>query len=102
MLSLKSTVCALDVPRAGGGSGLPVGVPILLISTQSGSGLGVKGLLGLFGFGKWSFEGGWIRERAGRPSKYQHKCKERREDEDTIVKPPLSAIRAGWWEARLN
>lgn len=45
---LKSTVRARWEPRAGGGSGL---LPSLLISTQSGSGLGVKGLLGRFGFG---------------------------------------------------
>lgn len=61
---LKSTVCALAVPLAGGGSGL---LPMRLTSTQSGSGLGVKGLLGLLGFGKWSFDGGWTLERAGRP-----------------------------------
>lgn len=46
---LKSTVCALAVPRAGGGSGLP---PMRFTSTQSGSGEGVNGLLGLFGLGK--------------------------------------------------
>lgn len=46
---LKSIVCALAVPRVGGGSGLP---PMRLTSTQSGSGEGVNGLLGFFGFGK--------------------------------------------------
>ena len=46
---LKSTVAARAVPRVGGGSGLPM----RLISTQSGSGDGVKGLLGRFGLGKW-------------------------------------------------
>lgn len=52
---LKSTVRARWEPRAGGGSGL---LPSLLISTQSGSGLGVKGLLGRFGFGMYSLDGG--------------------------------------------
>lgn len=47
---LKSTVRALCEPLAGGGSGLPL--PIFLTSTQSGSGLGVNGLLGRFGLGK--------------------------------------------------
>lgn len=70
LVPLKSTVWALAVPLAGGGSGgLP---PILLTSTQSGSGDGVNGLLGLFGFGKWSFEGGWTRERAGSPLSSHH------------------------------
>lgn len=45
---LKSTVRARWEPRVGGGSGL---LPSLLISTQSGSGLGVKGLLGFFRLG---------------------------------------------------
>lgn len=52
---LKSTVRARWEPRVGGGSGRP---PSLLISTQSDSGLGVKGLLGRLGFGMWLFEGG--------------------------------------------
>jgi hypothetical protein len=49
--SLKSIVRALCEPRAGGGSGL---VRLLLMrwtSTHSGSGLGVKGLLGRCGLG---------------------------------------------------
>jgi hypothetical protein len=54
---LKSTVCARAVPLVGGGSGLAP-TRSRLMSTQSGSGLGVNGLLGLFGFGKWSFDGG--------------------------------------------
>jgi hypothetical protein len=52
---LKSTVRALWEPRVGGGSGLPA---IRFTSTQSGSGLGVKGLLGRFGLGMWPSEGG--------------------------------------------
>jgi hypothetical protein len=52
---LKSTVRARCEPRAGGGSGRP---PIRFTSTQSGSGLGVKGLLGRFGLGMWPSEGG--------------------------------------------
>jgi hypothetical protein len=66
---LKSIVRALAVPLAGGGSGLEPG--IRLTSTQSGSGLGVKGLLGRLGLGKWSGAGGCTLERAGRPSEYQ-------------------------------
>lgn len=48
--SLKSTVRALCVPLAGGGSGLPLPLTFFT-STQSGSGLGVKGLLGRFALG---------------------------------------------------
>jgi hypothetical protein len=47
----KSTVRALCEPRAGGGSGLRL-LGMCLTSIQSGSGLGVNGLLGRFGFGK--------------------------------------------------
>lgn len=47
-MPLKSTVRARCEPRAGGGSGRP---PMRCTSTQSGSGLGVKGLLGRFGLG---------------------------------------------------
>ena len=36
-------------------------------STQSGSGEGVKGFDGRFGFGRKSLLGGCTRERAGRP-----------------------------------
>lgn len=64
---LKSMVLALAVPLAGGGTGLESRLD-LLTSTQSGSGLGVNGLLGLFGFGKWSCEGGCTLLRAGRPT----------------------------------
>lgn len=91
---LKSTVCARAVPLVGGGSGLPL---LFLISTQSGSGEGVNGLLGLFGFGKWSFDGGWTLERAGRPSKDQHECNNRERVYYTIIEPPFPAIRARWW-----
>lgn len=55
--ALKSTVRARCEPRAGGGSGL-LFPPVRLTSTQSGSGLGVKGLLGRLGLGKWPSEGG--------------------------------------------
>jgi hypothetical protein len=44
----KSTVLARWEPRVGGGSGRP---PMRWTSTQSGSGLGVKGLLGRLGLG---------------------------------------------------
>lgn len=70
LVPLKSTVCALEVPLAGGGSGL---LPTLFTSTQSGSGDGVNGLLGRLWFGRWSFEGGCTLDRAGRPSEYQYK-----------------------------
>jgi hypothetical protein len=53
----KSTVRARCEPRAGGGSGLRV-LGMCLTSTHSGSGLGVKGLLGRFGLGKWPLDGG--------------------------------------------
>ena len=86
---LKSTVRARWEPRVGGGSGLP---PSLLISIQSGSGLGVNGLLGRLGFGIWSLEGGWMRALAGRPSEDQYRSGNGDGDIDTIVEPPLSPI----------
>lgn len=90
LVPLKSTVRALAVPRAGGGSGL---LPMRLTSTQSGSGEGVNGLLGRLGFGKWSLAGGCTLERAGRPSKDQQHDSDRGEGErDTIVEPPLPAV----------
>lgn len=55
--SLKSTVRDLCKPRVGGGSGLRL-LCRCLTSTHSGSGLGVKGLLGRLGLGKWSLDGG--------------------------------------------
>jgi hypothetical protein len=67
---LKSMVRARWEPRAGGGSGR---LPSLLTSIQSGSGLGVNGLLGRLGLGMWSFEGCWIRALAGRPSEYKYR-----------------------------
>jgi hypothetical protein len=73
LFPLKSTVLALAGPladpRAGGGSGLLL--PIFLTSTQSGSGDGVNGLLGLIGLGKWLSDGGCTLERAGRPCEDQ-------------------------------
>lgn len=68
---LKSTVRALCEPRAGGGSGRP---PMRCTSTQSGSGLGVKGLLGRFWLGMWPSEGGWTRALAGRPLEDEYPC----------------------------
>lgn len=65
---LKSMVWAREVPLGGGGSGLG----IRFTSTQSGSGLGVKGLLGLLGLGKWLSDGGCTRDRAGRPLSSHH------------------------------
>jgi len=47
---LKSIVRALAAPLTGGGTGLESKLD-RLTSTQSGSGLGVNGLLGFFGFG---------------------------------------------------
>jgi hypothetical protein len=47
----KSSVRARCEPRTGGGSSLRV-LGMCLTSTHSGSGLGVKGLLGRFGLGK--------------------------------------------------
>lgn len=86
---LKSTVRARCEPRAGGGSGL---LPSLLISTQSGSGLGVKGLLGRLGFGKWSFDGGWMRALAGRPSEDKYRSGNGEKGKGTVIKPPLPSI----------
>jgi hypothetical protein len=57
LVSLKSTVRALCVPLAGGGSGLPL-LLTFFTSTQSGSGLGVKGLRGRFALGNWWSDGG--------------------------------------------
>lgn len=73
----------------GGGSGL---LPSLLISTQSGSGLGVKGLLGRFGLGMWSFEGGWMRALAGRPSEDKYRRGNGDGEEYTIIEPPLPPV----------
>lgn len=70
VIVLASTLRPLE-PRAGGGSGLPL-LGKFLTCTQSGSGLGVKGLLGFLGFGKWSLDGGCTRALAGRPSKDEH------------------------------
>ena len=101
-LPLKSTVCALAVPLAGGGSGLSL-FPILLTSTQSGSGLGVNGLLGRFGFGKWSLLGGCTLDRAGRPCKEdKHESKSRDQGRYTVIQPPLPAIRARGRQPRLD
>lgn len=94
---LKSTVRALCEPRAGGGSGLLRLFCNCLMSTQSGSGLGVKGLLGLFGLGKRSLDGGWTRALAGRPLENEHPCYSREEGKSTIVKPPFPPIRACRW-----
>lgn len=54
---LESVMRARCEPRAGGGSGLPPLRLSFLTSTQSGSGLGVKGLLGRLGLGICPSEG---------------------------------------------
>ncbi len=87
----KSTVRDLCEPRAGGGSGLrPLG--ICLTSTHSGSGLGVNGLLGRFGFGKWLLDGGSTRAFAGKPMKYEYPGYSMHCEKSTVVKPPLPPI----------
>lgn len=79
-------------PLAGGGSGFPLLMLSLLTSTQSGSGLGVKGLLGRAGFGINPSAGGWTRALAGRPSKDKHGGYKGEKNQSTIAKPPLSPI----------
>jgi len=66
-----STVRDLCEPRAGGGSGLRL-LGRCLTSTHSGSGLGVNGLLGRFGFGEWLLDGGSTRAFAGKPLSSHH------------------------------
>lgn len=73
----------------GGGSGR---APSLLISTQSDSGLGVKGLLGRLGLGMWSAEGGWMRALAGRPYEDEYRYGNGEGEEYTVVEPPFSAV----------
>ena len=89
MLS-NSTVRAFCEPRAGGGSGLRLGR--CLMSTHSGSGLGVKGLLARFGFGTKSLDGGWTRALAGRPLENEHPGYSWKEEKSTVVKPPFPPI----------
>lgn len=89
---LKSTVRARCEPRAGGGSGRPAFARICGTLTQSGSGLGVKGLLGRLGLGMWPSEGGWIRALAGRPLEDEYPCDEGEEEICTIVKPPFPTV----------
>jgi hypothetical protein len=98
---LKSMVRALCEPRAGGGSGLLRMLPMRWTSTQSGSGLGVKGLLGRCAFGMWPSDGSWVRALAGRPLEYEYPRYQRKEDICTIVKPPFSPIRACRWQSGL-
>ena len=86
-----STVRDLCEPRAGGGSGLRL-LGRCLTSTHSGSGLGVNGLLGRFGFGKWLLDGGSTRAFAGKPMEYEHPSYSRNYDEGTVVKPPFPPI----------
>lgn len=86
---LKSIVRARWEPRVGGGSGRP---PSLLISTQSDSGLGVKGLLGRLGLGMWFAEGGWTRALAGRPAEDEYRCGKGEGEEYTVVEPPFAAV----------
>jgi hypothetical protein len=89
---LKSTVRARCEPRAGGGSGLPLLLDNRLTSTQSGSGLGVKGLLGRLGLGMCPSDGGCVRALAGRPCEDEHPSCEWEENIGTIVKPPFPSI----------
>jgi hypothetical protein len=92
----KSIVRARCEPRAGGGSGLRA-LGMCFTSTHSGSGLGVKGLLGRFGLGKWSLDGGCTRALAGRPCEDEYASYNRNEDESTVVEPPLPPIGACGW-----
>jgi len=92
LLLLKSMVRALCEPRAGGGSGLLRLLPMRCTSTQSGSGLGVKGLLGRCGFGMCPSDGGWMRALAGRPLQDERPRYYREDKINTIVKPPLPPI----------
>lgn len=88
---MKSTVRALCEPRAGGGSGLRL-LGICRTSIQSGSGLGVNGLLGRFGFGKWLLDGGSTRAFAGKPIEYEYPSYSGKDDKSTVVEPPLPPI----------